>query len=170
MRQLVLCKAQYTLPCRRAVFRMTSVIEGWVGLPYHQPKPPPCTLTVNTGVQNDARVHWPVDTARGHGCQKMTPVFTGRFGHQCDQHGRIVCTELNTALRLWPTAHVVSAADCSADIHLRSTDTVDYVLPRTRSKSGQSATARPVAWNSLLSNLHDTINTNAAKNGSIVYF
>jgi len=47
----------------------------------------PCSRAVNTGVKNDVCVHGPcsrpVNTVREHGCQKMTPVFSGRVGHQC---------------------------------------------------------------------------------------
>ena len=52
----------------------------------HYPCPPP----VNTSVQNDART--PVFTGREHGRRKMTPVFMGRVGHQCIQHGCHILT------------------------------------------------------------------------------
>ena len=48
---------------------------------------------------------------------------------------------------------------------LRSTDTVDYILPRTRTKFGQHCIcfSGPSACNSLLSNVHDVNDTNVLK-------
>jgi len=55
---------------------------------------------------------------------------------------------------------------------LRSTDTTDYILPRTRIKFVEhgfcfSATA---TWDSSPSDLHDVTDTDTVKNGSLVHF
>jgi len=48
---------------------------------------------------------------------------------------------------------------------LRSCDTVDYILPRTRTKFGDRGLhySGPAAWNTLPSDLYDITNTNAFK-------
>jgi len=55
---------------------------------------------------------------------------------------------------------------------LRSTDTSDYALTRTRTKFGEGGFcfSNPAAWNSLPSDAHDVTDTNTFKNGSKVHF
>jgi len=68
------------------------------------------------------------------------------------------------------TESAVSSTD--GRYRLRSTDTTDYILPRTRTKFGERdfCYSSPAVWNSLPSDLHDLTDTNTFKNGSRVYF
>ena len=64
---------------------------------------------------------------------------------------------------IWVTVSTISSS--GNRYRVRSCDTADYILPRTRTKFGERGFhySGPAAWSTLLSDLHDITDTNVFK-------
>ena len=73
---------------------------------------------------------------------------------------------IHTGLAPQYLSNCVSTISSSANRYrLRSCDTADYILPRTRTEFGEHGFhySGPAAWNTLPSDLHDVTDTNVFK-------
>ena len=103
-------------------------------------------------------------------CNHVKPALKGLLGYQSSRESHISSICSCTCLHIGQTPQCLSDCVCTVSAtcsryRLRSNDTADYFLPRTRTKFGECGFcySGPAAWNSLPPDLHDVTDTNLFK-------